>query len=401
MRRSRNSVRSLGDGRYRVAVTVGYDPETGKQIRVDRTLRCKKTEIEDLIRQIEMEYGTVEAASYGSMFIYDFIKAEYLPTRGELSPTTRRGYEATLRNHIQPIFGRIKMTDANSHTLNKALARIEHPGARLNVWKMLTAAFRYAADSGVVSGNPMARVPRPKLPAYHADVYSLEEAVTAMAAVRGLEIEPGILIASSIGSRASETCALDWQDLIMEQIVGADGAPTFRGVLRIDDSYHRVTGSRVQKQTKTEKSDRANALPAFVVERLMELRGDFGGTRRIGPLMVDRTGQRMTPDGFSHRWRRLTTERRNKAGAVIYTPPIRHIELKNLRHSRATILLALGATLREVSLSLGHARESTTSAFYDRTTKVPDFSNAERLDRAAREAMGELVDLGQARAKSR
>jgi hypothetical protein len=99
--------------------------------------------------------------------------------------------------------------DANSHVINKALAAIEVPGAKLNAHKMLYGVFRYAFQSGLVATNPMMSVPRPELPAYEADVYDLEEALTAIEAVRGLEIEPGIIIVAMIGSRASETCALD------------------------------------------------------------------------------------------------------------------------------------------------------------------------------------------------
>lgn len=370
-------MRDLGDGRYRVAITVGYDPETGRQVRVDRTLRCTKRELPGRIEQLHRAYGTVEAAFYGSMTVPAFIDEEYLPTR-KLAETTRRGYDSTLRNHVRPLFSRMKMKDANSHAIARALASIEHPGARLNAHKMLSAAFAYALGAGIVDINPMARVPRPDLPDYEADIYTLAEVLDAFEAVRGLDIEPGVLLAFTCGTRASETCALGWTDL--DLVRGPDG---LSGALVVDDSYHRLPGRRVTAEPKTKRSERVVAIPGFVVERLLELRGDG----RIGPLMVDATGQRMTPDGFSHRWRKLTCERRDKAGRVIYTPPVRHIELKNARHTAMTILLELGATIHDAAIRAGHSRDSTTDERYVKRTKRADHGNARRIDEAARLAL--------------
>jgi integrase len=370
-------VRDLGGGRYRVAITVGYDPETGRQVRVDRTFRCTRRELPERIERLRRQYGTVDAAFYGSMSVPAFIDEEYLPTR-ELAETTLRGYEATMRNHIHPLFARLKVKDANSHAIARALGSIESPGARLNAYKMLSAAFAYALGSGIVDVNPMARVPKPELAAYEADIYDLEEVLAAFEAVRGMDIEPGVLIAFSCGTRASETCALDWGDLAL-----ASGPNGPSGALTVDDSYHRLPGRRVTKEPKTKRSARVVAIPGFVVERLLEIRGDG----RIGPIMADRTGQRMTPDGFSHRWRRLTCERKDKAGRVIYTPPVRHIELKNARHTSMTLLLGLGASVHDAAIRAGHSRDSTTDDRYVKRLKVADHGNAERIDDAARLAL--------------
>jgi len=376
MRRAKDSVRALGDGRYRIAITVGYDPETGKQVRKDRTVRCTARELPEAIERLRREFGTVEAVFYGTMYVPGFIEEEYLPTR-RLAETTMRGYSSTLKNHVRPLFARMRMKDANSHAIARALATIGNPGARLNVWKMLHGAFAYALAAGIVDINPVARVPRPEVPAYEADIYTLPEVLAAFEAVRGLDIEPGVLIAFSCGTRASETCALDWADLDLEA-----------GTVTIDDSYHRLPGRRLTKEPKTKRSARTVAVPGFVVERLAEIRGDG----RIGPLMCDRTGQRMTPDGLSHRWRRLTLERRDKAGRVIYTPPVRHIELKNARHTALTLLLDLGATVHEAAVRAGHSRDSTTDERYVKRRAGADHGNARRIDDAARLALSRATD---------
>jgi len=149
MRASRDSITDLGDGRMRIRITAGYDPNTGKQLRPSRTIRGSRRAAEAEAERMHREYGTADALVYGRMTVHAFITEEYLPLR-KLAETSKRGYDATVRNHIAPHFSRVRMKDVNAHAVNRALAQIGHPGARLNVWKMLAAAFGYAANAGIV-----------------------------------------------------------------------------------------------------------------------------------------------------------------------------------------------------------------------------------------------------------
>jgi hypothetical protein len=106
MRASDGSITDLGDGRKRIRLTAGYDPETGKQIRASRTIRGSKREAAEVLERLKREYGTAESVIYGRMSVYDFVKDEWLPTR-KLRETTLRTYNGTLENHIQPAFGSV------------------------------------------------------------------------------------------------------------------------------------------------------------------------------------------------------------------------------------------------------------------------------------------------------
>jgi integrase len=382
MRSDDGSIKDLGDGRFRIRITAGYDPKTGKQLRPSRTIRGTRADARRERDRMKREYGTAESVVYGNMSVADFVRDEWLPTRLPLADTTLRGYDATIRNHIEPLLSAVKLANLTKIQIEKALRSIKHPGAALNVYKMLHAALALAKESGIISQNPIAKVTKPELEPYEADVYDLDETLDVLDVFRGRDIEPGVVIMASCGPRLSEVCALDWQDLTLERMRMENGSCTFRGAFLIDDSYHRVRGHRVQKGTKTRRSKRVVAIPGFAVERLLEIRGDG----RIGPLMLDRTGQRMTPDGFTSRWRRMLKPRYSKDGRLIYEPPMRFIEAKNLRHSESTILLDEGATMQAVARRRGHARESTTDQFYNRAKREADYSTAELLDKAARSA---------------
>lgn len=375
MRSDDGSITDLGDGRLRVRVTVGYDPLTGKQVRVSRTVRGTRKDARDMRDRLKREYGAAASVSYAKMSVYTFVKDEWLPTR-KLRATTLAGYTATLENHIRPAFGTVKIRDLKPMHITRVLTAMDNQGAALNVYKMLKSALNYAVDNDILASNPVKKVPKPELEEYEADVYSLEEVVKLLfEVIRDSPIEAGVIIAATCGPRVSEICALDWLDLHLERVTDAEGVTHYRGTVTIDDGYHRLKGQRITTPTKNKRSKRTVALPGFAVKRLLEIRG-------IGPLMVDSTGQRMAPGGFTSRWRRLLKPRFSADGRRIYEPPMRYIELKNLRHSRATILLALGATIQDVSLTLGHANQRTTDAFYNKPSRAADHAVASLLDEA-------------------
>lgn len=361
------SITKLGDRHYRVRLTVGYDSD-GKQVRASETVHGTLSDAIAVKDRMKRKRGA-SAAVYGRMTVYAFVKDEWLATR-TIRDTTRRGYEATLENHIKPSFGSVKMKDLTALHIIRVLNGIPNKGAALNVYKMLRSALNLATSSQILEHNPISTVDKPEPDEYEADVYTLAEILQVIEWVRGKSCEAGIIIAATCGTRASETCALDWRDVRLER-----GESGLSGSVDVHGGYHRLSGKRLTTATKTKRSSRVIALPAFAVERLLELRG-------LGPLMVDRTGQRMTPEGLSQRWRRIMLPREG------YTPPVRFIPLKNLRHSRATILLDLGATMRDVSLSMGHVNERTTSGFYDRPERAADQGLADILDTAKRRTAG-------------
>jgi integrase len=366
-------------GVLRVRVTVGYDPYTGKQVVVSRNVRGGQKAAIEVRDAIKRQYRTADAVVYGRMSVYTLVK-EDIDGR-ELAQTTRVGYERTLENHIRPYFTDLRVADCRRNHIVSVLRAVEAPGARLNVYKLLRAAFRSAKANEWIVSDPMAGIDAPVVPEYQADTYTLAEMLEVLDFARGSEIEPGLIIAAWCGTRVSETVALNRQDLDLRCDM-VDGEAVYSGRVSIAEGYVTVPGQRILKGTKTERSKREIALPALAVERLLEILGEH----RIGPLMMDRTGQRMTSGGFSSRWRWLMLPRDDKDGARIYEPPVRYVELKNFRHSRITNLLELGQPLEWVSADAGHSIERTTEAIYNRRRRVANVATADALDHAARQS---------------
>ncbi len=375
MRSADGSIKLVAKGVYRVRITVGYDPDTGKQVWASKNVRGTRKAAEEAKDALKRQYRTADMLVYGRMTVYQLL-VEDVEGR-TLRETSIRGYKATLKNHLRDPFEFMRLSDLRKFHIVAALRAIKSPGARLNAYKLMHAALHEAQANEWIVSNPMAGIKPPEQPEYFAEIYDIDEMMAVTEFARGSGIEPGLIVAAWCGTRASETCALDRTDLtlISEQ---RDGETVYYGHVDVSEGYHSLPGKRVMTGPKTERSNRVIALPAFAVKRLLEILGEA----RIGPLMMDATGRRMTPGGFSHRWRRLMLVRRNKAGEVIYEPPVRFIPLKNLRHSRITVALELGESMSAVSSDAGHSLERTTDAIYNRRRRRPNYGTADAFDRA-------------------
>ncbi len=80
-------------------------------------------------------------------------------------------------------------------------------------------------------------------------------------------------------------------------------------------------------------------------------------------------GQRLNPDRFTQWFSRFLDE--NK---------LPHIPLHSMRHTSATLLIAEGVDLREVSGRLGHADTSTTGNIYAHFLKSADRAAADKME---------------------
>jgi integrase len=377
MRSADGSIKLVAKGVYRVRITVGYDPETGKQVWASKNVRGTRKTAEDAKDALKRQYRTANSVVYGRMSVYQLVKEDI--ERRDLAETTLRGYHATLKNHIRGPFENLRVSELRKFHIQAALRAIKTDGARLNAYKLLHGALSEAKANEWIVSNPIAGIEQPTLPEHTIEAYELDELISIMEYARGTDIEPGVIVAEWCGTRASETCGLDRTDLTLVCETVAK-KKVYHGHVDVHEGYHALPGKRVMTDTKTERSNRVVALPGFAVKRLLEILGEA----RIGPLMMDATGQRMTPGGFSHRWRRLMQVRHNKTGEVIYQPPVRYLPLMQLRHSRATVALELGENLSLVSRDLGHSLERTTDTLYVKRRRRPNYVTAAAFDKAVK-----------------
>ncbi|MEZ7892721.1 MAG: site-specific integrase [Candidatus Wallbacteria bacterium] len=299
-----------------------------------------------------------------------------------LAPKTYSGYKGQLRLHILPAFGRLRLKDINDkvirqyyHSLKEPKARKDDRGGRLaeqtilQSHQILSSILEKAVKWGYIAINPAKKVERPKVPRRQIKCYDENDLKKL---IQACETEPlkyrlMIYIAISTGLRRGELMGLCWNrvDLI-------------NGTITIDKTSQYIPGiGTITKSPKNEFSVRTVSLSASVIQLLKEHKKiqeqdkENAGTlwNESGRVFTMWNGTPTHPDTIS-KWFAKFLKRRN----------LPHICFHSLRHTSASIAIALGINMKTVSSRLGHANISTTMDIYSHPVKRADKEAAEKID---------------------
>ena len=173
----------------------------------------------------------------------------------------------------------------------------------------------------------------------------------------------------ALGLRQGEALGLHWSDIDLDA-----------ATLRITAAVQRVDHKLTLVEPKTQKSRQTLPLPAFAVAALREHRkcqiearlaaGDEWQDR--GLVFTTSTGGLLDGTVVTHRFQRLLTA----AG-------LPHLTYHELRHTCATLLMAMGTPLPVIRDVLRHTQIGTTADVY---SHVSPLLARESLDR-----LGELL----------
>lgn len=207
---------------------------------------------------------------------------------------------------------------------------VEHPRAAQLDRVMLSRALRIAGKMGLCARSIIDAdtVPKPVHAARKAVILSLEQSHAYMTAARGSDCYP-LLMLCLCGLRRGEALGARWQDL--------DGA-----TLRIRRQRQRIDGSYASKPLKSDHSQRALMLPAWLVADLA------AWPRTITGWIVD-----TTPEHLHKEHKRIV--------AAAELPPV---TLHGLRHTFATQAAARGVAMKQLQVAMGHAKMQLTADLY-------------------------------------
>lgn len=337
-RRSVGSIRERGHNVWQISLTVGFDPATGRQKRRAKTIRGTK-------RQAELELSKMLGGEEPSKLTVGQCLEEYL---ADIKDTVREytfvGYERNAKKLRESNLASLKISQlANKERAIKEYLNNETTaGGRQSAYKILRQVCNYAKKHHYLNTSPMDYIEEPKPDAREIKTIESKDIEAYLNAVKGTEIEAGIIINLACGLRRSEVCALEWSDIDKD------------GRVSINKSLHeRKGGGLYFDKTKTAKSTREVILPLWAKDLLKPLRNRT-------KYVCEHNGELMHPDYFSRQWRRLV----KRAGLPA-------IKLKDLRHSTGTILAReAGLPIADVQQLLGHTSTRTTERFYIQTSEV-------------------------------
>lgn len=327
------SVQNIGKGRWRVTCKTGTDPETGKDLYFDTTIRGTKQQAKDL----EAEHTLFDRRKFSGMTLKSYMETKWLPSL-EVASNTYDYYEGTARRHIWPTLGDVRLRDIDVPMLEAFFSALPRNSVRVCAKKTLSGALAKAARDGLIQANPVSllRIRKPgrkRRRPYRT--FTAEECVELQNALRGTVIEALALVMLNAGARREEACALDWEDFDWDACS-----------VEVERAYvvRSGTGECEMKEPKNDDSWRTLHFNGYAADRLYEL--SIGNE---GPICKAPDGSRMRPERAKDLFRSL---------CVLFGLP-GDVPLNHLRHTFATQHIEAGTDVATLKDLMGHSSVST------------------------------------------
>ncbi len=281
--------------------------------------------------------------------------SEFLPVwlsrSGHLRPSTVATYLGHVDNYLVPLLGDVpvgRLGAADVEVLHHGLAAAGVSTALARrVHATLSSALTAAVHDGLLDVNPARRMRLPQADRYQPVVWSASQAGLFLARTNSDELAALWRLALVCGLRRGELLGLRWADVELDT-----------ATVRVTTTRVAVGAAVVEGPPKTPRARRLVALDQATVEALRRHRWHCRRVHgsRIGvqqPVFLDPDGQPLSPAWVSRRFTILATE--------LGLPVIR---FHDLRHTSATLGLAAGESLKEVSARLGHSSIVVTADTY-------------------------------------
>lgn len=356
---------------WTIVIEAGRDPATGKRNRIYRAVQGNKTQAKQAMDQImaELQQGTYVQPDKTTVaeYLERWVKTYCEPN---LAESTSTGYSRTIEKHVVPEIGQILLQDLQPMHLQTLYARILEKGLSSRMAQLTHAilhqALRHAVLWQLLQRNPADAVQAPRPKKAETKALTKEEVGRLLAAVKSNRDYAMIYTAIWTGMRRGELLGLRWADvdltagiITVEQglVVSKEGLqltqPKTRGSRR-SIPVPKSVGDVLKQHRKQQLSQRLAAGPAW---------------QDLGLVFPNESGRPQYPGTFSGRF-----------GYTVRNLGFSGLRFHDLRHTHASLLLALGIHPKVVQERLGHTVITTTMDIYSHVMPTLQKEAAEKLD---------------------
>ena len=355
-------------------LVVGYkDPLTQqrkmKWLAMELPKDAPKSVIEkrkrDMLTEFEEKYARL-LDGYDDPSKYPFIPFmhEWLDEvhRHKIQESTYLGYKGRVNGHMTKFFGeKVTLADLKPRRIHAFYDYLRSKGDNeqtvLHYHNLLHAMFEYAIKQELFEYNPMQRVDRPSAKKYVASFYSVEEVQTLLAFAKDDVLYVPIVLSVYCGLRRSEALGMVWSNIDFEK----DKIYVKQKVVELTKNGKK--NIHISDDLKTESSRRVFALHPDVKKVLLKhkeqqemYRKQFGRSyskKYLDMVCVDQLGMLLRPN--------FVTEHFN---TFLKKHGLRKIRFHDLRHTCASLLVALGENMKVIQAYMGHSTMSVTADIY-------------------------------------
>jgi integrase len=313
---------------------------------------------------------------------------------------TAKSYQQFVALHLKPGLGPIRLTKLTPAAVRALLAAKEGIGLSTRTVTLMRDVLRIALNQAVADGavprNVAALVKRPKPTRRQGPILSADQASVFLRSIQDARLAPVITIGVALGLRLGEVLGLQWSVVDLE-----------RGTLQVEQALETIGRDRTLVGLKSKESRRTVRLPQIVHAALVEQRrrqrerqlaaGSKWRVEGSAFVFTTRDGRPLDGGNVTRDLKRLLEKTWiggdpdcehilivNRVCQACGAEHLPRLSFHSLRHSCASILLAQGVPVRDVSEILGHSDVRLTLNTYAHVLEASRDRASGVMDRALR-----------------
>ena len=377
IRKKTNTVNGKTYTYYEARYTEGFDPGTGKQIQRSISGKTQK----EVAQKLKAALAALDSGTYIApckMTVEEWMEIWSKQYLGGVKESTVAAYNATIRTHIKPGIGAIRLDSLDTHLVQSFYNGLREPTKDReavspktvkNVHGVLHKALQQAVANGYIRFNPTNSCILPRIE--KKELQPLDEAETKLFldAVKGHPLELLYTITLFTGLREGEALGLTW-----------DRVDFMRGTILISKQLQKEKKKGGEFRLVSLKNDKPRRItPAPWVMQLFRDRKiqqyqhkEKAGAAWSNPMnlvFTNELGGNLIPQTVVRHFKEIVSS--------IGRPEAR---FHDLRHSYAVASLRSGDDIKTVQGNLGHATAAFTLDVYGHVTNQMQEASAVRME---------------------
>ncbi len=304
----------------------------------------------------------MEGIVHSDILFSDYVRLWLEQIARTVDAVTLQGYNMTASGHVLPYFDekKLKLVDIDHKCLQQYIDFKSKYGKKdgtglspksIRAHKnIISQALDMAVKNKLIPANPCQFVVLPPMQRHESGFYNERQLADLFSALDGDPLLPLVKITALYGLRRSELLGLQWDSINFDN-----------ETMTIRHTVAKVTEVVAKDKTKNASSHRtfpltAEALEIFQTAKCMEQQNRlaFGREYQENPYVFKwPDGRTYSTDYISHRFNDLLKKHN-----------LPHIRFHELRHSCASMLIAMDWSLKDVQEWLGHSDIQMTANIY-------------------------------------
>lgn len=328
-------------------------------------------ERDDKLEALKASYAAPAPADVHA-YVYEYAARWYALRKPHLSVEMQDMHRRNINKWICPVIGGMEISEVKPSDLEAVMGQVADKSRSYNKKLLLTVKqiFSMAYDDGVITRDPSSKIKAEGKKPVPKDALTEEEQQILLATVKGLPIEPFVMIGLYTGLRREEICGLRWRCVHLD-------ADTPHLDIRRAVNWPK-NGPPVEEDIlKSDAAWRTIPLPKQLTEYLRAYKAEQKGTPEQLRGAYVFHGEKPGPasySAFTRRWEAITV-RSTASGRELGSKIPKHkifvtidfdVTPHVLRYTYCTRLILSKVPLNRVQYLMGHSDSKITVEIYSR-----------------------------------